>query len=624
MKMRPFGRACAAGLLLLVSAVNAAATEPRRVLLLHSFGPHFAPWYAVAGRFREELIRHSPTAIDLYEASLEMARLPQTPDEKPFVEYLRALFAGRNPDLVVTMGAPAARFIQRYRPQIFPSTPLLIAGADVRTVDDAALTPNDTAVTTALDLPRFIENILQLLPNTTNIAFVIGASPLERFWVEELRHATEPFANRVTFEWFNEMPLDEILTRAAARPPHSAIFYASVRMDARGVPHEEDRVLAKLRGATNAPIFGYVDLDFGHGIVGGPHLSTGEIGRQAASVAVRILAGEVPGNIKTPSIGLEAPVYDWRELERWNISETHLPAGSVVEFRGTAAWQRYRWPLSAVFAALLIQGALISWLLFERHSRRVAQLESRRRSLEVMHLNRTAEAGALSASFAHELSQPLASIMLDAETAERSLLAEPINVDRVRELLCDIRQADQHAAEIVSHVKKLLKRRSEVEAQEFDLNEAIADAMQILSREAKKGNVTLRTIRIKQPVPVRADSVHLQQVILNLARNGMDAMSTMAPQTRMMTIQTALLGETMVEVSISDSGTGIPEHKLSEIFDTFYTTKEQGTGLGLTIARTIVENCGGKIWAENRAGGGAVFRFTLPLTHMKSAHSAVS
>jgi signal transduction histidine kinase len=137
--------------------------------------------------------------------------------------------------------------------------------------------------------------------------------------------------------------------------------------------------------------------------------------------------------------------------------------------------------------------------------------------------------------------------------------------------------------------------------------------MLILSPEAKERNVTLRTIDIKQPLPVRADLVHLQQVILNLARNGMDAMSAMAPDTRLMTIQTALLGESTVEVSVSDSGTGIPGHKLSEIFDTFYTTKEHGTGLGLSIARTIVETYGGKIWAENRAGGGAVFRFTLPL-----------
>jgi len=167
-------------------------------------------------------------------------------------------------------------------------------------------------------------------------------------------------------------------------------------------------VLTKLREVANAPIFGYIDINLGHGIVGGPLLSTEEIGGKTASAAVRILGGEAPNAIKEPSIGLRAPVYDWRELQRWNISEARLPLGATIAFREPTAWERFRWPLSAIFAALLLQGVLLSWLLFERRSRRVAQLESRRRTLEVMHLNGTAEAGALSASFAHELSQPLA------------------------------------------------------------------------------------------------------------------------------------------------------------------------------------------------------------------------
>jgi signal transduction histidine kinase len=230
-----------------------------------------------------------------------------------------------------------------------------------------------------------------------------------------------------------------------------------------------------------------------------------------------------------------------------------------------------------------------------------------------MHLSGTAEAGALSASFAHELNQPLTTIMLSADEAGRLLGAVPPNVSRAKEILDQIRHADQHATEIISHVTKLLKRRSEVEAQEFDLNKAIADAIQILSPEANKRKVNLLATGIQAPLRVRADSIHLQQVILNLARNGMDAMTKAAPGAQTLTIQTALSGESTVEVSVSDSGTGIPEHKLGEIFDTFYTTKEHGTGLGLSIARTIVETYGGNIWAENRPVGGAVIRFTLPL-----------
>ena len=236
--------------------------------------------------------------------------------------------------------------------------------------------------------------------------------------------------------------------------------------------------------------------------------------------------------------------------------------------------------------------------------------------LEVMHLSRTAEAGALSASFAHELSQPLGSIMLNIDAAERLLGTNPPEVGRLKEVLADIRQADQHASEIIQHLGKLLKRRSQIELQEFDLADAIADALHIVSPEAAKRDVSLRANGARQPLPVRADRVHLQQVILILVTNAMDALADIASDARWISIQAGPVGQSAVEVAVSDSGTGIPEHVLCEVFDTFYTTKKQGTGLGLSIARTIVETYGGKIWAENRPGGGAVFRFTLPLARL--------
>jgi hypothetical protein len=118
----------AAALLLLLAVIEPGAAEPRHVLLLHSYGPYFSPWRAIAGRFRKKLVVQSPNAIDLYEASLQGERLGPSQDEGPFVDYLHALFSGRSLDLVVAMGAPAARFFLRQRLRIFPSTPLLITG----------------------------------------------------------------------------------------------------------------------------------------------------------------------------------------------------------------------------------------------------------------------------------------------------------------------------------------------------------------------------------------------------------------------------------------------------------------------------------------------------------------
>jgi len=157
------------------------------------------------------------------------------------------------------------------------------------------------------------------------------------------------------------------------------------------------------------------------------------------------------------------------------------------------------------------------------------------------------------------------------------------------------------------------------ELREFDLNDVVLDALRILEPEALKRGVTLNREQAETSLHVRADQVHLQQVFLNLVINGMDAVQNRTPGDGNISIQTALLGESAVEVSISDSGVGIPKDKLNQVFDAFYTTKQEGTGLGLSIARKIVETYGGRIWAENRPGGGAIFRFTLPLSKVPVA-----
>jgi C4-dicarboxylate-specific signal transduction histidine kinase len=260
---------------------------------------------------------------------------------------------------------------------------------------------------------------------------------------------------------------------------------------------------------------------------------------------------------------------------------------------------------------------MISWLLLEHRRRRFAELESRARLQEVIHLDRVAAVGAMSASIGHELNQPLGAILANAETAKILLTARPIEQSQLNEIMTDIVQSVQRATEVIAHMRGLLKKQGDSELQEFDLSDAIRDALHILEPEAKKRGVLVDADQVQGILPVRADQVHLEQAILNLAMNAMEAMRDCAPGTRKMTFQTALVGDSEVEVSVSDSGTGVPHDKLKSIFETFYTTKQTGTGLGLSIARTIVKTSGGEIWAENRGGGGAIFRFTLPLARAR-------
>jgi hypothetical protein len=292
---------CRVASLLMVALLLASPARtqelPRRVLLLHAFGHAYSPWSDMAGSFRAELIKRSPRPIDLYEVSLDTARVQDQKDEGPFVEYIHALLSGRKLDLIVPVGAPAAFFVQRNRQLLFPTTPLLIVGADLRRIPGETLKDNNTAVLLDLDLPAYFENILHLLPQTTEITIVVGNSPVERFWASELRRDSQPFANRVNITWFDGLTFGEMLARAAAMPPRSVLFWFLLSEDAAGVPYAEDRAFEAIREVANVPVFGMGDYQLGRGIVGGPLMQTQKLGKQAAEVGIRILKGETPGEI---------------------------------------------------------------------------------------------------------------------------------------------------------------------------------------------------------------------------------------------------------------------------------------------------------------------------------------
>jgi hypothetical protein len=235
---------------------------------------------------------------------------------------------------------------------------------------------------------------------------VTGNSPPERLWLEDLRKEFASFADRLSFIWYNDRSFADILKHAAALPPHSAIFWHQMNVDAAGVAHGGDKGLPTLYAVANAPIFSFTDAFFGGEIVGGPMDSVVEASRLTAAVAVRILGGEKAGDIKIPPIGFATPKFDWRQMQRWGISENKLPPGSEILFRVPTAWEQYRAYILAAIAAILIQSALIFWLLYEQRRRQRAEILARNTMSQLTHVNRMATAGQLSASIAHEVRQP--------------------------------------------------------------------------------------------------------------------------------------------------------------------------------------------------------------------------
>jgi signal transduction histidine kinase len=590
------------------------AAEPKRVLIIDSFGRDFAPWNEYVRRFRADLDRQWPEPMDLYETALAIPRLSDASKqnefkESQFTDYLNSLFVDRRVDLIVTIGAPAAQFAQRNRARLFPTIPLLLGGLDQRWVPPASLTANDTVLAASVDQIAVVENILRVRPETNHMAVVIGNSPIEKYWLRQLQEKFQSFRDRVSFTWFNDLSLADMMKRVETLPPRSAVYFFLLAVDAAGVPHEEQKALTRLHAVSNSPIFSFSGSSFGHGIVGGPLISVQDYSQQTATIAVRLLRGEAPSDIRMPPVGLSTPKFDWREMQRWGIPESRLPPGSEIHFRDPTAWEQYRSQIIAICAALLAQAALVGWLLYEIGRRQRAEMQSRSAMAELTYMDRRASAEQRSATLAHEISQPLASIATRASAALHWLRMEKPNIERTQAALESIVAASHRASDIIASVRAMF-RKGTSERAPIAINRIILTVLELVRIDLKKNGVELKTQFDEKISVVEGDKVQLQQVVLNLVMNAIEAMQSVQP--RVLKIQTDQTSPGMVRVSIEDTGTGIDPSDIDRVFRPFFTTKANGMGMGLVICRSIIEKHDGRIWVSPGVDGGSIFQFELP------------
>jgi two-component system sensor kinase FixL len=263
-------------------------------------------------------------------------------------------------------------------------------------------------------------------------------------------------------------------------------------------------------------------------------------------------------------------------------------------------------------ALLMLQTILVIALLVQnrRHSR--ARADAQKQYSEITHASRLALVGEITASVAHEVTQPLSAILNNIETAEFLLSQPQPNVRMVMEILSDVRHDDLRANGIVRRLRTLLRKR-ELQFEQVDVNALASSVLSLVMPDAVRRSVVIRTSLQPELPRVSADPVHLQQVLLNLIINAMDAMSETPLEERVLDVRTERCDDDHLMVGVLDHGHGISQDQKDRLFDSFYTTKSEGLGLGLSIARSIINLHGGAIWAENRPEGGAAFVFTVPV-----------
>ncbi|HEY5321269.1 MAG TPA: ATP-binding protein, partial [Caldimonas sp.] len=241
-----------------------------------------------------------------------------------------------------------------------------------------------------------------------------------------------------------------------------------------------------------------------------------------------------------------------------------------------------------------------------------AEQEMLRLRQDIAHVGRVSVMGQLASALAHEINQPLSAILRNAEAAAIFLQDPSPDLAEITAILEDIRKDDQRAGAVIDRMRALL-RRQDVEMKPLEVPQMLDDVATLLRPDAAARHIALE-ITVPPDLPrLRGDRVQLQQVLLNLILNGMDAVGSDAAHGRKVAVTARNEGRDTLAFSVADTGTGIPSARIERVFDPFFTTKTSGIGMGLSISRSIVEAHGGRIWAENNAEGGATFRFTLPV-----------
>jgi signal transduction histidine kinase len=586
------------------------ALSTRHVLMIFSEARDVPGNVLMEQSVKQEILANSTNNIEFFTESLDASRIHNSGYDQIFGDYIRDKYAGQKLDLVMMFMAlnfALAHAMNSVLPTNIPSVFVVLNDQDVPNAPEGR---PSTGIFQRSDIAGTFKFIFRLQPETRQVVVIGGVSANDRKTLQRVAE-TARTVDGVKFEFWTNHPVDEICREAQTLTAGTVILLTAVQRDAAGQPFYTSEVAQMLAPGAGVPVYVLGEGSIGTGALGGSVVNFDSLGVDAGKLALSALNGEPAGQIPIEVRANGTPMVDWRALQRWDIKQGRLPVGSVVRYEPHSLWEEHRKLILFAAAGLFAQGVTIVGLLVQRrrHSRAQAQIERQR--TELAHVSRVSTMGQLASALTHELNQPLGAILRNAEAAELYLQNAPPNLEEVRAILTDIRRDDKRAGNVIDRMRALYQRRSLVQGP-LDLCDLVADTIALTQTDADARHIKVSAEIPPQLPAARGDRVHLQQVLLNLIMNGMDAMTAVPKARRMLMVRASETKNRNLQVAVTDRGSGIAPEDASRVFEPFFTTKINGMGMGLAISHTIIEAHGGDIWVESKGAGGTTFTFILP------------
>lgn len=602
-----WGRLAARGVAL--AALLAGATQAQeRILTIVESDSRLPLAREVLNGMEEVFGTTFMAGADFYVEYLDMFRFSSPAQIDPLRDLMVARYAGTPPRVVVALGPNALRFAIDNRAEIAPRAPIVFAVispeqfAAIPDAPDVTGTLSDFAVRATVALARGLQ------PGARTLVVITGAGAYDRQWETAARKVFGDRFDGLEVRYLSALPIGETLAALGALESDTIALVLSYFVDGNGRRFNPRNSVRQFSEVSGAPLYGVYDTYLGHGIVGGVFGDSRETGRVTARIVQDMLNGvpiPLPGRLPV------APAVDARQLDRWSLSYGNLPENAAVAFREPGAWERYRTAIIVIGAIIAAQAATIALLSAERaRTRRVNETLALERQ-QLVHVSRNMRLGQLSAALAHEINQPLAAILANAEAGSRLIARDPPDLGEIADILADIAADDRRAAAIIADLRRLIVR-NETRLEPLDLNAIVRGTLELMRNEIASRGARVETDLAPGTLQVRGNASQLQQIVLNITCNAAEAMEAVPPNDRVITIVSRRVPGRGIVLSVADRGAGVPPDRREELFRPFVTSKPAGLGVGLAICRNIAEAHGGTLAFVDAAQPGARIELTLP------------